>query len=127
MRVVPSLAAEFEEMCEQYSNAPDPAGKDIVILVKMFGDENDRLRLEVEPDFRAAWDKFLDEHKHQITVSPMLGLILHILVTYWDMGQLLFPQLPTLEKMLLRDIVQEISEEIQRRSAANGNAVLAAD
>lgn len=124
MRLVPSLAQEFEEMCEHYSTSSDPAGKDIVILVKMFGDQYDHLRSETEPDFRGAWEKFLDEHKSQISVSPMAGLILYILVTYWDMGPMFWLGLPTLERMLVRDTIQEISEEINRRSVANGNAVV---
>jgi hypothetical protein len=122
MRLVPNLSGEFEELCESYA-AVDQQGKDIVTLVKMFGDEYDYLRFEVAPEFVMAWEAFLEEHKHQVTV-PMVGLILYVLITYWDMGPLLATQLPTLERILIRDTVQDISDEIDRRSAANGNAVL---
>lgn len=122
MKVVSNLSQEFDEVCASYS-AHDQQGKDIVTLVKLFGDEYDHLRSETEPDFRGAWDKFLDEHKHQIIVMPMLGLVLYNLITYWDMGQMLYSSLPTLEKMLVRDTVQDISDEINRRSAVNGNAI----
>lgn len=120
MRVVSSLIGEFEELCAEYS-AVDQQGKDIVTLVRLFGDENDHLREQEDPDFVVAWEKFLGEHKHQITVMPQVGLILYVLVTYWDMGQMLAESLPTLERMALRDTVQEISEEIDRRSAASGD------
>jgi hypothetical protein len=122
MRLVPHLSQEFEELCAHYA-AVDQEGKDIVSLVKLFGDTYDHLRSEEDPDFVVAWETFLNEHKHQVTVMPMLGLVLHILVAYWDMGPMLYEALPTLEKMVLRDTIQEISDEIDRRSEVNGNAV----
>lgn len=122
MRVVPNLAGEFAEMCASYS-ALDQQGKDIVTLINMFGDEYDDLPSESE-ELTMAWFRFLDEHKHQVSVMPMVGLVLYHLVTYWDKGQLLFEALPTLEKMVIRDTVQEISQEIDRRSEANGNLVV---
>lgn len=121
MRVVPNLAAEFEEICAQYS-AVDQQGKDIVALVKMFGYEYDHLDDYSIPDFGGAWRTFLGEHQHQMTV-PMTGQVLYLLLTYWSLGQVMYQELPQLEKMLLRDTVQEISDEIQRRSVDNGNAV----
>lgn len=125
MRLVTNLAQEFEEMCGHYNTSSDPAGKDIVILVNMFGDEYDHLTHESDvASFSRAWEKFLDEHKHQISVTPMCGLILHVLITYWELGHELWEGLPTLEKMLVRDTVAEISEEIDRQSAANSNLVL---
>jgi len=127
MRLVPNLAQEFEDICQDYLASGDPIGKDIVTLVKMFGEEYDHIRSDGIPDFGVAWVKFLEEHKHQMVVSPMVGLVLYYLITYWEDGQLLGVQLPTLERMLLRDTVSEISEEIERRSAANGPAVLAAE
>lgn len=120
MRLVTNLANEFEELCEAYRLTPQ--GKDIVTLTIMFGQENDHLHDEEEPDFAGAWAKFLEEHKHQMTVSPMVGLLLYLLITYWDLGTQLALKLPTLERMLVRDTVQEISDEIHRK--ANGNAVL---
>lgn len=122
MKVVPNLVGEFEELCAEYSAHGDQ-GKDIVILVKMFGEANDNLH--TLGGLKMNWVKFLEEHHRQMTM-PMTGMILYVLVTYWHLGQKLFEALPTLEKMLLRDTVQEISEEIDRKSAANGNAVVAA-
>lgn len=123
MRLVPHLSQEFEELCAHYA-AVDQEGKDIVSLVKLFGEEYDHVRSEKDPDYVVAWETFLNQHKHQVTVMPMLGLVLHILVTYWEDGHLLYETLPTLEKMVLRDTIQEISDEIERGSEANGNAVL---
>lgn len=123
MRVAPNLVREFEELSAAYS-AVDQQGKDIISLVRLFGDEYDYLRLEEDPDFGAAWAKFLDEHKHQMTVMPMVGLVLYLIITYWDMGQVLAVKLPTLERMTVRDTQQDISDEIDRRSAESGNAVL---
>ena len=124
MRVVANLAQEFEEMCQDYLASGDPIGRDIAVLVRKFGDDAD----QVEPDgYGAAWAKFLEEHKHQMIVSPMTGLILHFIITYWEGGQVLALQLPTLERMLVRDTISDISDEINRRSEANGNAVLVAD
>lgn len=125
MRIRPGLEAEFEEMCENYSNANEQ-GKDLVVLIKMFGDQFDYMRGEVEPNFAEAWSMFLEEHKHQVNVQPMVGLMLYVLVSYWDMGPLLGSQLPTLERILLRDTVQDISDEIKRRSEEFGNAVVPA-
>jgi len=127
MRVVPNLAQEFEDVCAEYLASGDPMGRDIVTLVKMFGDEYDHIRSDGTPDYRTAWTTFLDEHKHQMVVTPMVGLVLYYLITYWEDGQVLGVQLPTLERMLVRDTVSEISDEIHRRSAANGPAVLAAE
>lgn len=123
MRVVRNLAGEFEELCASYA-AVDQQGKDIVTLVKMFGDKYDHVRSDGIPDFRAAWAEFLDEHKHQVNAMPQVGLILYVLITYWEDGQLLAVQLPTLERMLVRDTISDISDEIDRRSAANGNMVV---
>jgi hypothetical protein len=90
----------------------------------LFGDEYDEFDDETDAlDFKMAWEKFLGEHQHQVT-SNMVGLIIHLLVTYWQQGHQFFKSLPPLEKILARDTVQEISEEIDRRSAANGDAVL---
>lgn len=118
MKLLPNMAEEFEEICAEY-NAHDQASRDIVTLVKMFGDEYDELTFE----FGLAWKNFLDEHQHQATVK-MLGMVIYLLLTYWEKGRLFFEDLPILEKMLLRDTFQEISEEIERRSAANGDAVI---
>jgi hypothetical protein len=123
VRLVPNLADEFGQLSAEYDSV-DQQGKDMIALVKMFGDEYDHLRREEEPDFGGAWTKFLDEHKHQLNVAPMTGLVLYFLITYWDMGPMLYDALPTLEKMLIRDTVQEISAEINRRSAQYGNAVI---
>lgn len=123
MRVVPGREREFEQLCEHYVSADDPAGKDIVTLVQMFAEENDFLRSEDEADFRGAWEVFLGNHKNEVSVVPTLGLILYVLVTYWDMGQLLAVSLPTCERMLIRDTIAEMSREIDRRSAENGDAV----
>ncbi len=122
MKLVPNLAQEFEEVCDHYNNSSDPAGKDIVALIKLFGDAHDDTPPGAE--LRAAWDAFLEEHKHQISVTPMCGLIIHVLITYWQSGHALFESLPPLERMLLRDTVMEISEEIDRQSAANSNLVI---
>lgn len=121
MRVIANLAQEFDEMMASYTTMGGGEGKDMVILVNLFGDRYDHIRGDGIPDFGAAWAEFLDEHKHQMTVWPMTALILNILVTYWEDGQLLFQGLPHLEKMLVRDIVMEISEEQKRRSE-NGNS-----
>jgi hypothetical protein len=118
MRVIPNLAQEFEEICAEY-NAHDQASKDIVTLVKMFGNEYDDLTSE----FEKPWADFLEDHQHQATVK-MIGMVIYLLLTYWENGQLLFGDLPLLEKMLLRDTFQDISDEIERRSAANGDAVI---
>lgn len=124
MRVVANLAQEFEEMCQDYLASGDPVGRDIAILVRKFGDDADQAGPD---DYGAAWAKFLEEHKHQMIVSPMTGLVLHLIITYWENGQALALQLPTLERMLVRDTISDISDEIKRRSEANGNAVLVAD
>ena len=117
MRVVPNLVGEFDEICFEYSKV-DQAGKDIVALTKLFGDENDAFDEDTDGvDFHLAWSKFLDEHKHQMTI-PMVGMVIYLLVTYWPQGQRLFRFLPPLEKMLARDTVAEISDEIERRSDA---------
>jgi hypothetical protein len=115
MRVVTNLAGEFEDVCENYE-AHGPQGRDMVTLIKKFGDEYDHLRSEEDPDFVVAWETFLQEHQHQMIVHPMTGLILYNLITYWDMGQMFYTALPTLEKMLVRDTVMEISDEIDRKS-----------
>lgn len=115
------MAAEFEEICAEY-NAHDQASKDIVTLTKMFGDEYD----ELTTDFKTAWAFFLNEHQHQATVK-MLGMVIYLLLTYWEKGQMLFEELPLLERMLLRDTFQEISEEIERNSAENGDMTVAVD
>lgn len=125
MKLVSNLAAEFEELCAYYS-AHDEQGKDIVTLVRMFGDEHDHLQSEMDPDFVAAWEKFLVDHQHQMTVI-MTGMVLYVLTNYWHLGQDLFESLPTLEKMLVRDTVQDISDEIARRSEANRNALLVSE
>lgn len=116
MRIVPNLEREFEELCVEYS-AHDEQGRDIVFLVKEFAENCDdtRPRLETDLDYSVAWREFLEEHKHQVT-SQMIGMIIYTLMTYWDMGRVLYDALPPLEKILLRDTVQEISEEIERRS-----------
>ena len=118
MKISPNLEHEFEELCAEYSSH-DSQGRDIVFLVKEFGDRHHGLSHEPGPHFAEAWSLFLEEHKHHVTVG-MVGMILYVLVTYWDMGASLFESLPPLEKILLRDSVQDISDEIQRRSA-NGN------
>lgn len=123
MRLVSSLAQEFGEVCAHYEGY-GPAGKDIVTLVKLFGDTYDHIRGDDIPDFAAAWAEFLGEHSHEMIVSPMTGLVLYNLLTYWEDGQLMAVQLPTLERMLIRDTTSDISEEINRRSEANGSAVL---
>lgn len=123
MRVVPNLKQEFEEVCAHYEGY-GPVGKDIVTLVKLFGDKYDHIRGDGIPDFAAAWAEFLDEHSHEMIVSPMTGLVLYNLLTYWQDGQLMAEQLPVLERMLIRDTASDISEEIERRSAANGDATL---
>lgn len=123
MRVVSNLVHEFEEIKTEYSNF-DQQGQDIATLVVMFGDEYDYFDEDTDSlDFKMAWEKFLGEHSHQVN-SNMVGLIIHLLVTYWQQGHQFFKALPPLEKILARDTVQEISEEIDRRSAANGDAVL---
>lgn len=127
MRLVPNLAQEFEDICSDYLASGDPIGRDMVTLVKMFGDEYDYVRSDGIADFRYSWTEFLEAHKHQMVVTPMVGLVLYYLITYWEDGQLLWAQLPTLERMLVRDTVSQISDEIERRSAANGPAVLAAE
>ena len=124
MRLVPNLAREFENVCAEYE-AKGPMGVDLVALVKMFGDNYDHVR--ANGNFAAAWAEFLDEHKHQLIVTPMTGLLLYNLVTYWEDGQMFAVQLPTLERMLIRDTVSDISEEIDRRSAENGNLVIPVD
>ena len=116
MRLVPNLAAEFEEVCAQYDVSPDPLAKDVITLVKMFGDQNDD-----NDSLKSAWLEFLEEHKHQVTIT-MVGMILYLLITYWEKGQVLGVNLPTLERILVRDTVQQISDEIDRKSAANGNS-----
>jgi hypothetical protein len=123
MRVILNLAQEFEDVCAHYQDS-GPSGKDIVTLVKLFGDKYDHISSDNISDFSSAWTEFLDEHKHQMTVYPMTGLVLYNLITYWDMGQMLFQALPALEKILVRDIVQDISDEINFRS---GSAVLATE
>jgi hypothetical protein len=62
----------------------------------------------------------LYESRNQITVQ-MVGVMLYLLVTYWARGQDFYKALPELEKMLLRDTFFEMQDEIERRSAANGN------
>ena len=121
MRLVPGLAGEFEELCAEYS-AVDQQGRDIVTLVKMFCESHDHFEGGVQNrDYVNAWEAFLSDHKHQVTV-PMVGQIIYLLVTYWANGQRLYENLPHLEKILLRDTVQEISDEINRRSAAAGES-----
>lgn len=104
-------------MCDDY-DAAGPTGKDLVILIKMFGTENDHLRSENDPDYRGAWERFLDEHSHQMTTfpTPMVGLALYVLINYWDLGSLLYESLPTLEKMMIRDTLLDMSETIKARS-----------
>lgn len=120
MKVVPNLVGEFEELCAAYS-AHDEQGKDIVILVKMFGDANDNLH--TSGSLKISWTRFLEEHHRQLTMA-MTGQVLYVLITYWHLGHQLFESLPILEKMLVMDTVQEISEEIDRKSAANGSPVV---
>ena len=116
MELVPNLAGEFEEICAEYA-AHDQEGADIIALVKLFdgyvGDE----------PYEATWKKFLSKHAHQMTV-PMVGQVMYLLVTYWAYGHKLYECFPPLEKILLRDTVQDISEEIQRKSEANGDLVI---
>lgn len=123
MRVIPNMAEEFEEICAEY-NAHSPSGRDIVTLTKMFMDKHDYFEKGVQnSEYSHAWDILLKEHMNQASIQ-MVGMVLYLLVTYWQYGQRLYENLPALEKMLLRDTVQEISEEIQLRSAANGDAVI---
>lgn len=118
MRLAPNLAQEFEEICAEYE-AVDQQGRDMVALIKAFGDEYDHLRSESNPDFQGAWEEFLEEHKSQVT-SAMVGMILYMLIMYWDLGSMLGDQISIMERILVRDTVQDISEEIERRSK-NGN------
>ncbi len=118
MRVIPNKAQEFDQLCDEYSEH-DEQGRDIVILVKMFAEDCDSLKLTTDLDYSVAWRHFLEEHQHQVT-SAMVGMIIYVLMTYWDKGIVLFDALPPMEKILLKDTVQDISEEIERRSAENG-------
>ena len=123
MRVVPNLVREFENIKTEYSKF-DQQGQDIATLVVMFADEYDEFDEDTDAlYFKMAWEKFLGEHSHQVT-SNMAGLIIHLLVQYWQHGHQFYKALPPLEKILARETVQDISEEIKRRSAANGDAVL---
>ena len=123
MRVISNLAGEFELLCADYING-GVEGKDLVALVMIFGDEYDHLgEDDSEFEFTKAWTKFLGEHKHQVTVQ-MVGLLLNTLVTYWPPGEKLYAALPVLEKILLRETIQNISDYIAWRSAENGNQVL---
>lgn len=116
MNLVPNLASEFEEICVEYTKH-DQEGADIITLVKLFdeyvGDE----------EYAVTWKRFLSKHAHQVT-APMVGQIMYLLVTYWAHGHELFEGFPPLEKILLRDTVQEISDEVHRRSEANGDLVI---
>lgn len=115
MILVSNLTQEFEELCTEYS-AHDVQGRDIIFLVKEFADHCEHREMEMSFDYRDAWRGFLEEHGHQVTVQ-MIGMTIYVLMTYWDKGRELYEALPPLEKILLRDTVQEISDEIERRSA----------
>lgn len=121
MRIRPGLEHEFLEVMASYRNVGDLQGMDIARLVEMFCEEFDHLREEEEPDFGEAWKMFLEEHKNHVNAMPMVGLILYNVITYWEMGPLLGAQLPTLERIVLRDTIQDIADEIDRRSAESGN------
>lgn len=122
VQTVPNLTQEFDEMMAQYSTMGGGEGKDIEILVKLFAEECESQDLKDSDLIGAAWVKFLGEHKHQMTVWPMTALVLNILATYWVFGQSLFQGLPELEKMLVRDIVMEISDRQEELSVKNGNS-----
>lgn len=115
MRVVLNLEQEFIEVCERYSNV-DQSGKDIVTLVKMFAEANEDITVK-SPPLDVAWKDFLHNHQMQVT-EPMVEQILYLLLTYWEVGQTFFAYLPPLEKILLREVIFKMSEEIQRRSDA---------
>lgn len=123
MLVVPNLAREFDELCDEYAKF-DQDGRDIIVLVKLFGDAYDDFSDDTESVvLSTAWQNFLDEHQYQMSMT-MAGLVLYLLITYWPQGQKMYPTLPVLEKMLLRDTIQQMSEEIERRSAENSDSVL---
>ncbi|HEY6020518.1 MAG TPA: hypothetical protein VIY48_11715 [Candidatus Paceibacterota bacterium] len=115
MRVIPNLEHEFIEICEEYSKV-DQSGKDIITLVKMFAEANEDITPKGLP-LDVAWHDFLNEHARQVT-APMVEQILYLLLTYWEVGQTFFAFLPPLEKILLREVIFKMSEEIQRRSDA---------
>lgn len=122
MRVIPNLGLEFEELCIEYS-AHSPSGQDMITLVRKFMSEHDHFDNGVSNgEYSHSWDVLLKEHMNQMTVQ-MVGMVIYLLTTYWAYGARLYENLPPLEKILLRDTVQEISDEIERRSAVSGNEV----
>lgn len=122
MRIIASLEAEFIDVCFEYPKRP--YGQDIITLVTKFADEYDYFDEDTDNlMIRMAWGQFLDEHQHQMTI-PMVGMVIYLLLTYWPEGQRMFQALPTLEKMLLRDTFSEISDEIDKQSAANGDMLI---
>lgn len=120
MRVIANLAAEFEEICTEYSNAGE-SGKDIITLLGLFCNEYDDCDDDTDPlYYKTYWQSFVEEHQHQLT-SNMIGMIIYLIVSYWPQGQAFFTALPITDKMLYRETVSDISAEIQRRSAENSD------
>lgn len=119
------LVREYDELSAHY-RAANEQGRDVVSLAEMFVDEYGYLEAGGDKtDFELAWRDFLGLHQHQMIVHPtMAGLVIYLLVNYWDQGEKLYEALPTLEKMLLRDTVQMMSDEINRRSAENGDGLV---
>lgn len=117
MRIKPNLIQEYEELAQTYREA-NVQGRDLMTLVEMFGNEYDYLVDDSHPtEYAMVWRDFLEEHQHQMTVfpEPMVALLINILGTYWQQGERLYEALPTLEKMVVRDLVADMSREISRR------------
>jgi len=124
VRIIANLIGEFTELSGEYIKS-GPQGADLIKLVTIFGDANDEFDDDTDAlYFKAAWERFLEEHKRNVTVE-MVGVVIYLLVTYWPQGQKLHESLPMLEKILVWEIMQEGSEEIRRRSEENSDSVLA--